>query len=500
MPEPISYTLRFPAPQTHTFDVETRFATGGSAEIELRMAVWTPGSYLVREFARNIEEISASGEDGAPLAIRKNSKNRWLLATGGRPRVVVRYRLYAREMSVRTNFVDAGFAILNGAPTFLAPVGSEGRPYEVRLILPPVWKTAVSALPALPAAAGESAFLADDFDTLVDSPIYAGNPRLYEFEAEGRKHLLVDEGEGDGEIWNGRERAADLERLVREEIAFWGFAPYPRYVFFNLITEESGGLEHKNSTVMMTSRWRSRTRDGRLDWLGLAGHELFHAWNVKRLRPVELGPFDYEHEAYTEGLWVAEGLTSYYDDLLIARAGLATRDEYLKRLSKPIETLQTTPGRLVQSLRAASYDAWIKYYRRDEGSINSGVSYYSKGAVVAFLLDVRVRRATAGAHSLDDALRLAYQRYSGARGYTEDDLRKTIEEVAGIDLRDWFERALGSTAELDYREALDWFGLRFMESKEREENGEEEGAREKEPKEPAGWLGLDTEVHKGRLV
>jgi predicted metalloprotease with PDZ domain len=501
MPEPISYTLRFPAPETHLVEVEGRFPTHGRPTLELAMAVWTPGSYLVREFARNLEGLSAAGEDGRPLAVEKTAKNRWRIATGGEGRAVVRYRLYAREMSVRSDFVDASFALINGAPTFLAPLAPGGglapAPYEVRLVLPPAWKTSVSALAPLPGV--EHGYRAEDFDTLVDSPLYAGNPEIHRFEAGGRPHLVVDEGAGgEDRVWDGARAAADLARLVEEEIAFWGGAPYSRYVFFNLITEESGGLEHKGSTVLMTSRWKARTREGRLDWLSLAGHELFHAWNVKRLRPVELDRFDYEHETYTEGLWMAEGLTSYYDDLLLPRAGLATREEYLKRLSKQIDTLQGTPGRLVQSLRAASFDAWIKYYRRDENFVNTGTSYYTKGAVVGFLLDARIRRATRGERSLDDVLRLAWRRYSGERGFTEAQLRQTVEEVAGRATGEWLERAVGAAEELDYQEALDWLGLRFTLDRSRD------GASGDEPdeprKEPSGWLGIETEVQKARLT
>jgi hypothetical protein len=365
---PVSYTVRFPAPQTHYFDVEALIPTDGQPAVELMMAVWTPGSYMIREFSRNIETISAATEAGAPLSVEKTRKNRWKISARGTARVRVRYRVYAREMSVRTNFVDAGFAILNGAPTFLTRVGAESRPHDVRLVLPPAWKEAVSALP--PAPGDAASFRAADFDTLVDSPIYAGNAPVYRFEVDGKPHRLVNEGED--ALWDGPRSAADVKAIVREEAAFWGGLPYDRYVFFNLITEASGGLEHKSSTVLMTSRWRARTREGAVGWLGLVAHELFHAWNVKRLRPAALGPFDYENEAYTRDLWIPEGITSYYEDVMVHRAGLSTRKELLKRLSKEIEALQTTPGRQVQSVEDSSFDAWIKYYRQDESSLNSG--------------------------------------------------------------------------------------------------------------------------------
>ena len=536
MPDAISYTLRFPAPETHYVEVEAHFPTGGRPEIELMMPVWTPGSYVVREFSRNVEALSATagnpaGAAGAAdgLAFQKTAKNRWRIETGGAPLVTVRYRVYCHEISVRTNFVDQSFALVNGAATFLTPVGLGALPHEVKVVPPPGWKQVVTPLPAVSgvsgARAGAHTFRAADYDTLVDSPIYLGNAEVREMEVAGKQHLLVSEG-GEG-AWNGAKAAAGLEKLIAEEIAFWGFAPYPRYVFFNLLTEEGGGLEHKDSTVLMSSRFRARTRDGLIDWLGLAGHEMFHAWNVKRLRPVELDHFDYEHEVYTESLWVAEGLTSYYDDLLIARAGLMRRDDYWKRLSKQIDGLETSPGRLVQPLSAASFDAWIKYYRRDENFTNSAVSYYTKGAVVGFLLDAEIRRATGGMKSLDDAMRLAYQRYGGERGYTPAELRKTFEEVAGTDLGPFWTAAVDSAGDLDYQRALDWFGLRFGEYKDEKDEGGAGGPRgataatpttaagpapagplappgkdiaEEIPKELVADLGIDTEVEKGRLM
>lgn len=492
MPEPISYTLRFPAPQTHYIEVEARVPTDGRPEIELMMAVWTPGSYLVREYARSVEEVAAATEAGEPLAIEKTVKNRWRIATRQAPRVVVRYRVYAREMSVRNDFVDSGFALINGAATFLTLANdlenNNRRPHEVRLELPADWKVSASPLSPLPGG-GEHAYVADDFDTLVDSPIYAGNARTYPFEVAGKPHLLVNEGEGS--VWDGPRSAADARKIVQTEVDFWGGAPYPRYVIFNLLTENGGGLEHKNACTLMSTRWRARTREGYLEWLGLVGHEFFHAWNGKRLRPVELGPFDYEREVYTRSLWVVEGITSYYGDLLVHRAGFSTAKEYLKGLGKSVETLQTTPGREVQPLDESSFDAWIKAYRPTENSGNVTISYYTKGEVVAFLLDAHIRRATGGRKSLDDAMRLAFQRYSGERGYRPEELWKTFGEAAGTDLGGWLHKAVDTTEELDYAEALDWYGLRFAPD-------EDKGTEPKEP--PAGWLGMDVSNRDGRIT
>ena len=503
--EPIRYILRFPSPQSHYVEVEATYPTAGSeGGVELMMPVWTPGSYLVREHARHVEGLSARGPDGKPLAVEKVRKNRWKMATSPAPSVTVNYRVYCREMGVQTNWVDAGFALLNGAATYLTLADRKPRPHEVNLILPPGWLRSITGLPDAPGGPPHR-YLAPDFDALVDGPIYAGTPAVHEFAVDGKPHYLVNEGEAG--IWDGPRSARDLEAIVKAARSLWGSLPYDKYIFFNLMTETGGGLEHKNSTVLMTSRWATRTRAAYLDWLDLASHEYFHLWNVKRLRPVELGPFDYESEVTTRSLWIAEGLTSYYGPLLVRRAGLCSTEEFLEgsppaggadadRPRTEIESLQDTPGRAVQPLESASFDAWIKYYRRDENTPNTAISYYTKGAVVGFLLDARIRAATQGAKSLDDAMRHAYARYSGDRGYTPDQFRANASEVAGVDLAPWFARALDSTDELDYAEALAWHGLRFRPV---DAESESEKDKDKPKKPPRAWLGLTTRADAGRL-
>jgi predicted metalloprotease with PDZ domain len=544
--EPIRYTVRFPDRATHYAEVEALVPTGGAPEVTLFQAVWTPGSYLVREYAQHIEALRASPESDPAIAlpIAKTRKNRWTITTKGAPAVRVVYRVYAREMSVQGNYVESGFALLNGAPTFLSLVEPDGndvrkakRPHEVRLELPDSWSKSYTGLPNAPGGQPHH-YVAPDYDTLVDCPIYAGNPSVYEFTIDGKPHYLVNEGEAG--VWDGPRSARDVEAIVKAERDFWGFLPYDKYIFFNLITESGGGLEHCNSTVLMTSRWNTRRRANYLGWLGLVAHEFFHTWNVKRLRPIELGPFDYENEVNTRSLWIAEGLTSYYDRLFVRRAGLCTAAEYLagdppaagEKPRNDIDRLQDVPGRLVQPLESASFDAWIKFYRRDENTNNTAISYYTKGAVVGWLLDARIRNATNDQKSLDDVMRLLYERYSGARGYTPQDFRNTASEVAGTDLSDFFHRALETTDELDYDEALRVFGLRFTppkksdtgsgsvvkadpekaeptppgapvekpasEPKDRDDDASEGADADKEPEK--GWLGVDTKNDAGRLV
>ena len=481
-PEPIRYTLSFPAPQTHYVEVTAAVPTGRRADVDLMMAVWTPGSYLVREYARNVEAVTAAGPDGRALDVDKSKKNHWRIATGGAPTVTVKYRVYCHEMSVRTNWVEADFALINGAPTFITLADRTPRPHEVIIRPAPAWKRSVTALPD--AGGGDDRYRAPDYDTLVDSPIVIGNPAVYDFEVDGKKHSLVNVGEAG--VFDGVRAARDVETIVKENRRMWGFLPYDRYVFFNMITESGGGLEHKSSAVLMTSRWATRTRRAYLGWLSLASHEYFHAWNVKRLRPAELGPFDYENENITRSLWIAEGFTDYYADLQVHRAGLSTREEFLDELSGTIEALQTTPGRLVQSAEMASFDAWIKYYRPDENSSNTSVSYYTKGKVIAFLLDALIR--TDSTKSLDDVMRAEYERFSGPRGFTSEEFRVEAERVTGISLKRFWDASSEGTEELDYSHALAALGLRFK-------------ATAPAADRPAKvWLGLTTRNDSGRLV
>lgn len=481
-PSPVRYTVRFPEPQSHVIHVDATYPTDRRAQLDLMMAVWTPGSYLVREYARNVNSITATDAQGRNLAIVKTRKNRWRVTTGGAPEVTVRYAVYCREMSVRTNWVEDRFAILNGAPTFITLVDRAPRPHDVRLVLPTDWKTSTTALPVAPDGQPHH-YLAADYDTLVDSPILAGNPALYTFTVSGKTVTLVNEGENG--IWDGPASARDVEAMVRAAEGVWSSLPFDRYIMFNIITEVGGGLEHRNSTLLMTSRWRTRNRADYIGWLGLASHEFFHAWNGKRLRPVELGPFDYENEVHTENLWVYEGFTEYYDNLVLRRASLLSDAEYFAELSNNIRGLQTTPGREAQTAAEASFDAWIRYYRPDENSPNVSISYYTKGAVVAFLLDARIRQATAGQKSLDDVMRAAYARYSGAKGYTTEEFRKVASEVAGVDLTAWFAEVADGTSEVNYSDALQWLGLRFKPAPD---------------KAAAAWLGVRTRVDGGRLL
>lgn len=486
--EPVSYRLSFPFARNHYAEVEADFKVSGP-DLEVFLPVWTPGSYMLREYSRQLESVQALGRDGKILACQKTRKNRWKVECAGQTQVTLKYRVYCREMSVRNSWVDQDYALLTGAQMFLAPVGQLKGPFRVQIQLPESWKGVETGLAR---TTQPNEFEAEDYDQLIDCPLLLGNPAVHEFQVGGVRHRLVNEGEGG--VWDGPRSARDVQKLVQVAHQFWGDVPYGKYppntyTFINLLVPAGGGLEHRNSTVIMKSRWAQRVRADYQAWLALVAHEFFHAWNVKTLRPVALGPFDYENEIYTPSLWVAEGFTAYYDNLLVRRAGFSTHKEYLEALSKDVESLQGGAGRQVQPLSSSSFDAWIKFYRPDENWANSGVSYYTKGALVAFLLDARIRELTRGQHSLDDVMRLAYKKYSGATGYSEAQFRALVEEVAGASLTSFFDNYVDGLKELDFKPALAYYGLRFKPESKKD-------SKDPEP----GWLGGTYSANQGRVV
>lgn len=505
---PTEYRLDLADSKNHYMTISATIVTDPKADqTELMMAVWTPGSYLVREYARHIDSMEITDQDGNELDFAKSKKNRWIVKHGDAKKIQLSYRLYCNEMSVRTNWVGMQYAMINGAPTFITVAERLDQPHIVELALPRNWKRSATSLKRVNAA---HRYQAENFDELVDSPIVAGNISVYPFTAGGIEHQLVNIGESG--YWDGEKAATDLKVLVEEHQRMWGTIPYDRYLFLNMLSESGGGLEHDNSTLIMSSRWTFRDERRYTGWLSLASHEFFHTWNVRRLRPKSLVEYDYENEVYTDSLWIAEGITSYYQDLALVRAGLITEREYLDRLSGDVESVQRTEGRKKQSLTDSSYDTWIKYYRPDENSSNTRISYYSKGAVAAFLLDVKIRKLTDGKKSLDDVMRTMFERYSKS-GYTPQEFRDTANEIAGQDLSDWFRKAIDSTQELDLTE-IDLLGIQVPkpalaakktseeadgtaeeseESAEKDDAGEasEEAAKSEEAK-PKGrrWIGM----------
>ena len=482
----ISYEIDFSETQNHYLHVTARFKTP-KPKTELMMATWAPGSYLIREYARHIDSMTVTDQAGNKVEFEKTKKNRWMLQTKDVQSVTLKYRLYCNEMTVRTNWTGSTYSMINGAPTFITPVRARNKTHSVKLNLPKRWKRSACALQTLNEP---HEYLANSYDELVDNPIVAGNIQVYPFDIEGIPHQLINVGESG--YWDGVKAAADLKKMVEAQQEIWGTVPYKKYLFINMIAEAGGGLEHDNCTLIMTSRWHFRDAKKYQNWLSLASHEFFHTWNVRRLRPKSLLRYDYENEMFTRSLWVAEGVTSYYEDLALVRSGLITRQEYLKRLSSTVEAVQAKPGRKVQSLTEASFDTWIKFYRPDENSNNTRVSYYAKGTVAAFLLDAKIRTVTKGRRSLDDVMRKMYQEYSES-GYTQENFRETASEVAGVDLSQWFVKAIDSTEELDFSE-VGVLGVEVADLASKSNDSEPEVAGVKKEEEEANTA---TEVEGG---
>ena len=455
----ISYTVSMPQPYTHLLNVELR-VRGDSLppQLNLVMPVWTPGSYLVREFGRHVQDFAATGANGRALAWRKTNKNTWRIETGGAREVRATYQVYANELTVRTNELNDRHAFWNNAALLMYPEGQLRAPSTLKVVPFGNWKVATG----LPAVSGkDNTFRAENFDVLYDSPVEVGTFRTLNFEVRGVPHRIVIDGEGN---YDPERLRRDFQKIVEASVQMMGDVPYKDYTFIlHLRATGGGGLEHLNSTAIIVQRFNFRPETTYRSFLSLVAHEFFHVWNVKLIRPDVLGPFDYTQENYTRLLWVAEGITDYYEYILLRRAGLITDKEYLDIMARAIQNLQNRPGRRELSLEEASFDAWIKYYRQDENSVNSQVSYYDKGGIVGMLLDLEIRKRSNGAKSLDDVLRSLYNEYAkGGRNYTPEDFQRVSEQMAGASLNQFFSRYVRGTEELDYNAALNAAGLQLV--------------------------------------
>ena len=435
-----------------------------------------PGVYASREFPRRLEGLEASGPSGA-LVLEKTHKNRWRVTTGGSSTITLRYRFYVGE-------VEHDMVNVSGAATFLSLVESGPRPHDVELLMPGEWRESVTELARHPNGRAHT-YRAPDFDALADSDFCLGTPSVHTFEVDGVEYRLANFG--DERHWDMPRVLRDTQAVVQQVARFWGGRPpFARYTFMNIIDASiTGGNEHAASAIMYADRFTTQGKESYLTWLSMVAHELFHAWNVKALRPVAFVRYDYDHEVPTPSLWVVEGVTSYYHDLFLRRAGLITDDEYLERLSVILMQLETTPGRLFQSTEMASFDTWIRWNRRDDSMANRSIDPYTKGAAVAFLLDARLRKATTDRKSLDDVLRLAVARFAGT-GYTSAQFQALCEEVAGTSLADFFTAYVRGAEPLDYSGAREHLGLDFDPAYD---GGED-----------AAYLGVSSKKRTGRWV
>lgn len=432
----IHYELSFVAPQTHYTEVKIEINGWNSNVLDLKLPVWAPGSYLIREFSRHVDSFTVT--DGSlPLAYEKINKNTWRINCKGKKNILITYKVYAFELSVRTSFVDKEHAFLNGSSVFMYNDQLMKQPVTVKIIPFREWKN-ISVPLENATSADQWNFKAEDYDALVDAPFEIGNHKSIFFTAAGVPHEVAMFGEGN---YNPERIKADFTKIIEEATAVFGEHPCKRYVFFvHNLASGGGGLEHKNACALQAGRWAYDTESAYSGFLSLVAHEYFHLWNVKRLRPVPLGPFDYSNENYTTLLWFSEGFTSYYDDLLVRRCGFSSESEYLRTIAGSMSYCQNIKGGAFQSLSESSFDAWIKYYRPSENAANATVSYYTKGGVVAALLDMEIMIATGGDKSLDDVMKEMYSLYYKKlnKAFSEQELITVVNKVAGKDMRDFF--------------------------------------------------------------
>jgi predicted metalloprotease with PDZ domain len=472
------YRVSMTEPHSHHFEVEAILDAPGPSPV-LALPVWTPGSYLVREFARHLEGLEADDGAGTRLPVVRIDKHRFRVDAAGATQVRLRYRVYANDPTVRTSHLDGAHGYWNGANLFLHAEGRVEEPVELTIAPPPGWRVATAL------DGGPHRFTARDYHELCDSPVEVGTHAVATFEVLGKRHEVAIAGRGHLDV---ARFAADLGRIVEHLAGLMGGLPYDRYLFIvHLSDRRRGGLEHERSTTLDVGRTAFFPREAYEETLALAAHEFLHLWNVKRLRPAAFHPYDYAREQYTRLLWWFEGVTSYYDRLTLVRTGLGDARGYLKHLGEQWTALGRQPGAAKMSLEEASLTAWVKYYRPDENSPNSSVSYYLKGELVALCLDLALRRAGG---SLDDLLRKLHARYA-ATGLPEDGVERAVADVMGADAaRLFFDRFVRGTVPVEA--GLEEVGLR-MERRTAQSLDDKGGTPPRRNGEEvrSGWLGAE---------
>ena len=463
---PVHFRVEVANALAHLFRV-TLTITRPTATQRVALPVWIPGSYLVREFAKNLQHLTARQGPRSTVPVQQLDKATWQIACNTAKPLVLTYEVYARDHSVRTAWLDAERGFFNGTSLCLKVEGQEAHPHLLEV--PPPKGTAGWSLATGLAAQqvdkyGFGTYIAADYDELVDCPVEMGAFWQGSFTACGVPHRFVVAG-----AWptmDGARLLADTQKICEEEIRFWHGAqkpPFKNYLFMlNAVDDGYGGLEHRNSTALICKRkdlprvGDAKVSEGYTTLRGLISHEYFHTWNVKRLRPAEFASYQYDHENYTQLLWFFEGFTSYYDDLLLRRAGLLDNAAYLRLLNKTINQVLQAPGRLVQSVAQASFDAWVKYYRQDDNTPNATISYYTKGALVALCFDLTLR--SEGHTTLDDVMRGVWARCQGGP-MRESDFAAVLEALGQRSFVPELAQWVHSTSELPLQALLAAHGV-----------------------------------------
>ncbi len=454
----ISYELRMPKPQNHYFEVQMNISEVNEKQIEVKLPVWTPGSYLVREFSKNINLVKAFTKDGKPLKVSKKSKNAWIIETENTKDVQVKYEVYSFEVSVRTPFLDLSHGFVSGSGVFMYVEKAMNQAGSVTIFPHESFKRISTSLSRDNSKGSGQRFLFEDYDQLVDCPIEIGNQEIFEFTAAGVLHTVAMYGEFNGNV---DQIKRDMAKIVEAETAVIGKNPNKNYTFIvHNVVDGQGGLEHKSSCVLSVNRW-TYAGNQYVDFLNLVAHEYFHLWNVKRIRPIELGPFNYDQENYTSLLWVMEGFTSYYDELILRRTGFYSEEQFLSKLQSSINYVEGTPGSRVQPVAHASFDAWVKAYRPNENSSNTTMTYYSRGSVLASLIDAMIVADSDGKKCLDHFMQHLYVTYYEGlkRGFSEVEFKAELSKFVGKNMDDFFAKYVDGTEVIPYKEFYAPVGL-----------------------------------------
>ncbi len=481
----VAYSITAKDLAAHLFQVTLTVRKPAPEGQVLALPAWIPGSYMIREFSRNIVQIRAEA-DGRAVSLTKLDKHSWQAPPVEGP-LTVQYDVYAWDLSVRTAHLDRTHGFFNGTSVFLRVLGQEASPHVVDIVRPDdeaasTWRIA-TALPQLKAKRyGFGTYVAADYDELIDSPVEMGDFALATFTAHGVPHDVVITGRVPN--LDMPRLCADLKAICETQIAFFEpkskKAPMDRYVFMTLAVGDGyGGLEHRASTALICARADLPTTaaqgkersEGYIKFLGLCSHEYFHTWNVKRIKPAVFAPYDLQVENYTPLLWLFEGFTSYYDDLFLVRSGMITEAAYFKLLGKTVGGVLRGAGRTKQSVADSSFDAWGKYYRQDENAPNAIVSYYAKGSLIGLALDLTIRAKTAGQRTLDDIMQALWQRFGrdfypdGRRGVTPAEVEALFDEISGMKLKSFFEKYIRGTEDVPLAKLLAPFGVRYTDER-----------------------------------
>jgi predicted metalloprotease with PDZ domain len=472
-PTRIEYTVSMENPNNHYFHVSLIYSGLKEKSVELKLPVWTPGYYMIMDYAKYVIEFKASDGSGRILDWEKTSKNRWKINTEKTDVVNVSYDVFAFRTSVADSFLDDGRGFISPTGIFMHPAGQKD--HEVTVTIKPYEKFTYVSTGLDPVPGNPNSFYAPDFDVLYDCPILAGNQEILTFNSGGIAYTIAAENLGN---IDRSKLVEDFKKIVETATSLIGEVPYKHYTFI-MMNRGMGGLEHTNSMAVFTNRMDFNSAELSDGWLSFIAHEFFHLYNVKTIRPVELGPFDYDEENYTTMLWFSEGVTSYYENLILNRAGFFTQEDVLREMKTSISNYENIPGHLFQSVAQSSFDSWMLFFNRSENASNTTISYYDKGCAIGMLLDLKIRYESNNKKSLDDVMRTLYQVYytDKKRGFTDKEFREVCEKTAGSSLTEIFDEYIPTVKDIDYQKYLGYAGLSI----------------DTNPVEaPGAWLGIDT--------